>query len=113
MHHIFPKDYLKKNGKDNKQTYNQIATFAMLQTEVNIQVGNKAPNVYMEEVFKQCQTKNTTYGGITEETDLIANMKENCIPLSFKDMTVYDYEEFLKQRQKLMAEKVKEYYYSL
>lgn len=113
VHHIFPKYYLKKNGKDNKQTYNQIANFAMLQTEVNIQVGNKAPNVYMEEVFKQCQTKNTTYGGITEESDLIANMKENCIPLSFKDMTVYDYEEFLKQRQKLMAAKVKEYYYSL
>ncbi len=113
VHHIFPKDYLKKNGKDNKQTYNQIANFAMLQTEVNIQVGNKSPNVYMDEVYQQCQTKNTTYGGITEERDLIANMKENCIPMQFRNMTVYDYEDFLKQRQKLMAERVKNYYYSL
>ena len=30
VHHIFPKDYLQKNGKDNRSIYNQIANFAML-----------------------------------------------------------------------------------
>ena len=25
IHHIFPKDYLKKNGYDNRGMYNQVA----------------------------------------------------------------------------------------
>lgn len=113
VHHIFPKNYLQKNGKDNRQMYNQIANFAMLQTEVNIQISNKAPNVYMSEILNQCETHITRYGGIVNKEDLKLNLEENCIPESFYTMTINDYEDFLKQRRILMARKIRKYYNSL
>ena len=42
IHHLFPKDYLSKNGLDRSK-YNQIAIFVYMQSEVNIKVGNKPP----------------------------------------------------------------------
>lgn len=113
VHHIFPKNYLQKNGKDSKQLYNQIANFAMLQTEINIQVSNKAPNEYMTEVIKQCNGEPNKYGAIESLDDLKKNMEENCIPKSFINMNIDNYDEFLKQRRILMARKIKDYYYSL
>ena len=113
VHHIFPKDYLQQNGKDSKQLYNQIANFAMLQTEVNIQVSNKAPNKYMAEVIAQCNGGDNVYGAISNMDDLKKNMAENCIPEGFINMTVDDYDDFLKQRRVLMAKKIKDFYYSL
>ena len=113
VHHIFPKDYLKKNGQNNRAVYNQIANFALIQTETNLQITNKSPNAYMQEVKEQCETQNATIGSITDKQLLIENLKTNCIPESFKDMTIDDYEEFLKLRRILMANKIKEYYNSL
>ncbi len=113
VHHIFPKDYLQKNGKDNRSIYNQIANFAMLQTEVNIQIGKKAPNDYMKSIIDQCNGQENKYGAINSLDDLYKNMEENCIPRSFIDMTIDNYEDFLKERRKLMAQKLKQYYESL
>ena len=113
VHHIFPKDYLQKNGKDNRSIYNQIANFAMLQTEVNIQIGKKAPNDYMKSIIDQCNGQENKYGAINTLDDLYKNMEENCIPRSFVDITIDNYEDFLKERRKLMAQKLKQYYESL
>ena len=113
VHHIFPKDYLQKNGKDNRSIYNQIANFAMLQTEVNIQIGKKAPYEYMKSIINQCNGQENKYGAINSLDDLYMNMEENCIPRSFIDMTIDNYEDFLKERRKLMAQKIKEYYNTL
>lgn len=113
VHHIFPKDYLQKNGKDNRSLYNQIANFAMLQTEVNIQIGKKAPYEYMQSIIEQCNGQENKYGAINSIEDLKANMKENCIPESFVNMSIDNYDEFLKERRKLMAQKIKEYYNTL
>ena len=49
VHHLFPKDYLKKNGF-TRGKYNQIANYVYMQSEINIKVGNKAPKVYLSEV---------------------------------------------------------------
>ena len=113
VHHIFPKDYLQKNGKDNKTVYNQIANFALIQTEINLQITNKAPNAYMQEIVNQCENKNATIGSIIDNDTLKENLRTNCIPDNFYLMTVNDYEDFLKQRRILMAKKIKDYYYSL
>ena len=113
VHHIFPKDYLQNNGKENRSKNNQIANFAMLQTEVNIQIGKKAPNDYMKSIIDQCNGQENKYGAINNLDDLYKNMEENCIPRSFVDMTIDNYEEFLKERRKLMAQKLKQYYESL
>lgn len=113
VHHIFPKDYLQKNGKNNRTIYNQIANFAMLQSEINIQISNKSPYDYMKEVVEQCNGASHVYGAIESMDDLKYNMEENCIPQNFIDMKIDDYEDFLKQRRILMATKIKKYYYSL
>ncbi len=113
VHHIFPKDYLQKNGKNNRGSYNQIANFALIQTEINLQITNKAPKVYMGEVNQQCISKNPTIGSIVDKELLEENLKENCIPKNFDEMDINDYDEFLKERRKLMANKIKKYYYSL
>lgn len=113
VHHIFPKDYLQKHGKDNKSVYNQIANFALIQTEINLQITNKSPDVYMREVRTQCENKQATIWSIIDMNELKENLKTNCIPEIFMEMNVNDFEEFLKQRRMLMAQKLKEYYNSL
>ena len=113
VHHIFPKDYLKRNGYKNKQQYNQIANFAMLQTEINIAVSNRAPREYMSDVKAQCNGQDNKYGLISNEEDLKRNLQENSIPEEIVEMTYEDYEEFLQKRRVLMAEKIKKYYYCL
>lgn len=113
IHHIFPKDYLMKNGIANKQMYNQIANFVMLQTEINIKVSNKSPNEYMGQVIEQCNGQENVYGLISNMEDLNKNMEENAVPKEFINMTFENYQEFLAKRRVLMANKIKDFYYSL
>ena len=113
VHHIFPKDYLQKHGKNNQWIYNQIANFALLQTEINLQITNKSPDVYMWEVKTQCENKQPTIWTIVDINELKENLKTNCIPETFMEMNVDNFEEFLGQRRVLMAQKLKEYYNSL
>ena len=113
IHHIFPKNYLQKNGHDNRGEYNQIANFAMLQTEINIQISDRAPVDYMKLIEKQCAGEENKFGAINNLEDLKKNMAENCIPLGFENMTESDYKDFLLARRKLMAKKIHTYFDSL
>lgn len=113
VHHIFPKEYLKKNGVTEKQKYNQVANYAFLDTGVNISIGKKAPNEYFSAALAQCDSGNVTVGTITNQNDFWDNLDTNCIPHSIINMTEADYDEFLLNRRKLMASKIKKYYYSL
>lgn len=112
IHHIFPKNYLKKEGFERGK-YNQIANYVYMQQEVNIQIGDKSPEVYFEKVLNQCHDKELIYGGINDMSELHNNLKSNCIPESIFTMNIGNYEEFLIVRRKLMAEKIKNYYHSL
>lgn len=112
IHHIFPRNYLKKAGLNRRQ-YNQIANYVLMQQEVNIQIGSKAPNIYFNELKAQCNGEALKYGAITDNSELMQNLKINCIPQSVFDMTIDNYQEFLTERRKLMAEKIRDYYYSL
>ena len=93
--------------------YNQIANYVIMQSETNIQVGDRAPSVYLNEVHEQIQSRELKYGGIDNIESLSENFKQNCIPEDVISMDVDDYENFLVQRRKLMAKKIKTYYYSL
>lgn len=112
IHHIFPKNYLKKEGFERGK-YNQIANYVFMQQEVNIQIGDKSPEVYFDKVLNQCNDKELIYGGINDMSELHNNLKSNCIPESIFTMNITNYEEFLIARRKLMAEKIKNYYHSL
>ena len=112
VHHIFPKEYLKSNGY-GKNLYNQDANYAYLDTQVNKSIGKKAPCEYFAEALKQCETKVITCGSITDIDALKANLAANCIPFEACEMTHEDYEGFLEKRRELMANKIKDFYYSL
>jgi hypothetical protein len=111
IHHLFPKDYLKKNGAERGK-YNQIANYVYMQSEINIKVGNKSPKDYFELVQNQIQNGKLLTGINTKE-ELEQNLKSNCVPLEIMNMTENDYMSFLSQRRTLMANKMKEYYFSL
>jgi len=112
VHHLFPRNYLKKAGLTRGQ-YNQVANYAVTQTEINIAIGDKAPEVYLSQVFEQCNGGKKRYGNITEVNELKKNFRMNCIPDGAERMSVADYPGFLQERRKLMAQKVKKYFESL
>lgn len=113
IHHIFPKGYLQKNGITDKSKYNQIANYTYLDTQTNISIGEKAPNDYFKTVFEQCVSKDMKFGNISNETILKENLKISCIPENITSMDATHYENFLLERRKLMACKMKDFYYSL
>lgn len=113
VHHIFPKSYLQINGINNRSQYNQIANYVYMQSEINIKIRDKAPNVYFGELKKQCEDKNLVYGGIDSIEELKDNLVQNAIPVDVFDMDINNYQEFLNKRRILMANKIKEYYRSL
>lgn len=113
VHHIFPKEYLKKNGFNDRWKYNQVANYAYLDTGVNISIGMKAPDEYFSMALEQCSTGEISVGTIIDQQSFYDNLEINCIPKEITGMTAADYPEFLKQRRIMMAQKIKEYYYSL
>lgn len=112
IHHLFPKDYLKKNGLD-KSRYNQIANYVYMQSEINIKVGNKPPKDYFNLVISQLEDNNLQVSGISTKEQLLDNLRMNCVPTEILEMEIDDYNEFLTLRRKLMATKIKDYYHSL
>jgi hypothetical protein len=112
IHHLFPKEYLKKNGLDRGK-YNQIANYAFMQSEINIKVGSKSPKEYFELITTQMQDQALRITGISSQEELLQNLDMNCVPFSIDNMSVQHYNNFLFERRVMMANKIKEYYFSL
>ena len=112
IHHLFPKDYLKKSGLDRSK-YNQIANYTYMQSEINIRIGNKPPKDYFDLLKKEIQENNRQVSGISTEQELLENLKMNCVPTELMDMNIDNFQEFLTLRRALMANKMKDYYFRL
>ena len=112
IHHLFPKDYLKKNGLERGK-YNQIANYVYMQSEINIKVSNKPPKDYFELINSQIANGNRLVSGISSSEEMLENLKANCVPAEIMEMTINDYPEFLALRRKLMAAKMRDYYFAL
>ncbi len=113
VHHIFPKQYLIKNGWKDKATYNQIANYTYLDTQVNKDISDEAPYVYFGKAFAACDNGEAAYGNISIRSELTANLEDNCIPIDVIEMEHTDYPTFLEKRRKLMAKKIQSYYNNL
>ena len=113
LHHIFPRDYLKKQLRLTQARYNQVANYVYTQQETNIAIGNKPPAVYMADVVRQCETGQTVYGGITSLDALRRNLAQNAVPEVLLEPDVGDYDAFLDARRELMARRIRDYYFSL
>lgn len=112
VHHIFPRNYLKKAGL-TRGKYNQVANYVYTQSEINIKIGDKAPKEYFIDLFKQFDGEELKYGGLKDMDALKDNLKQNCIPESIVDMELEDYDSFLVQRRQLIARKIRDYYWKL
>ena len=112
VHHVFPRNHLKQKGLARGK-YNQIANFVLAQSEINIAIGDKAPEIYFAELSNQCKGGPKKYGGITDRTEMYANLRMNCLPESLLDGVIPDYDIFLEQRRKLMALNIKAWFETL
>ena len=113
IHHIFPKKYLQKNGFPNRGQYNQIANYVYTQQEINIAIKDQSPKDYMGKMIEQCHSKQLKMGEIDELELLKENLRESSIPEEMFDMDYHQYNEFLELRRKLMASKIKDFYFGL
>ena len=112
IHHIFPKNFLKKKGFPRSK-YNQLANFVYVQQEVNIKIGDKSPESYFFTVMDQCETGTAVLGAITKLKDLKINLEANCLPSDLDEYKFDNYENFLEMRRIQMANKIKNYYRAL
>lgn len=112
VHHVYPKEHLKTQGL-SRGRYNQIANFVLAQSEINIAIGRRAPEVYFHELAEQCAGGKKKYGGITSVENLYVNLRMHCLPESLLDGGIPAYDDFLEQRRKLMALKIKQWFESL
>ncbi len=112
IHHVFPKGYLGKHGFKPGR-YNQIANYVLMQSEINIAIGDKPPHVYFAELWEQCRTGDAKYGGITDTDQLRENLAAHCIPEGMEQRDVGGYDGFLDERRRLMAAKLRDYYAKL
>jgi len=113
VHHIYPRNYLKKSHGLTRSQYNQIANFTYMQQEINIAVGDQKPSEYFEKVRSQCESKTSIYGNIIDMPDLESNLAENAIPKFLLGDEEVGYEAFLEERRKLMAKVLQDYYKTL
>ncbi|MSR29767.1 MAG: DUF262 domain-containing protein [Phycisphaerales bacterium] len=112
VHHVYPRNHLKKQGLGKGQ-YNQIANFVLAQSEINIAIGDKAPGQYFKDLAEQGAGGKKKYGGISRLSELRANLRMHSLPESLLEAEIPEYEDFLEQRRKLMALKIKEWFESL
>lgn len=90
-HHLFPKAYLKSLGYADAKI-NQMANYAYIKWDDNMDILDEAPTKYYPIVCK----------GMSD-ADVIKMEDENSLPHGWEKM---DYEEFLVERRKLMAKKI-------
>lgn len=77
---------------------------------MNKAISDDAPNIYFQSALEQCDKKNIAFGNIFERDALMKNLSENAIPESIVSMTVENYDDFLADRRKLMAQLMMRYY---
>lgn len=91
-HHLFPKAYLRNMGYKDSQI-NQMANYAFIDWKDNMDILDDAPSVYYPIIC----------AGMSDE-QIRAMEEENALPHGWENMA---YEEFLVERRKLMAAKIK------
>ena len=112
VHHVYPRNMLKKQGLQRGR-YNQIANFVVAQSEINIAIGDASPAKVFEALHGQISGGKVVYGGIRDREALERNLVENCIPLGMLDGAIPSYDDFLIERRKLMAQRIKAWFESL
>ncbi len=62
---------------------------------------------------EQCAGGKKKYGGITKASDMRATFRMHCLPGSLMDGEIPEYDDFLEERRKLMALKIRTWFEAL
>ncbi len=93
-HHLFPQQYLKRIKIGEKRLINQAANYALVEWSDNIKVSDRPPSEYVPELERRFSSEE------------IRNMYYlHALPERWYEM---EYLQFLKERQKRMAEVIRE-----
>jgi hypothetical protein len=93
-HHLFPKAYLKRFGITETRDTNQIANYALVEWQDNIEISDKSPADYRPH-----------YASRFSSQDLEQMCHWHAWPPDWENM---DYREFLDARRKLIAHVIRE-----
>ena len=72
-------------------------------------MATRLPRSYFAELREQVNGGSKRYGGITDAAELRDNLVMNCLPTSLLDGEPLDYDTFLVERRRLMAEKIRQW----
>lgn len=92
-HHLFPKAHMKAQGYTDAKI-NQMANYAFIDWKDNMDILDDAPSVYYPIV---CEGRS--------DEEILRMEEENALPHGWENMP---YEDFLVERRKLMAAKIKQ-----
>ncbi|GAA5199596.1 DUF262 domain-containing protein [Rugosimonospora acidiphila] len=95
-HHLFPRAYLRRSGVNSTPRINQIANMALVDWPENVAISDKPPAEYWPE---QLAVRHLPPAVLADQ------MRWHALPDNWTKLT---YDEFLVQRQKLMAEVARE-----
>lgn len=84
----------------------------LAQSDINITIGDMPLETYFTDFPNNVKAgrRNTA---ITDRAELCANLRMSCLPESLLSGVIPDYDEFLEQRCKLMALKIKAWFDTL
>jgi hypothetical protein len=95
VHHIFPQDWCKKNGK-RRRKYNSILNKTPLSARTNRIIGGKAPSIYIEQLAKKAE--------VSEKT-ILSSIETHRVSIS--DLQKDDFESHLESRAVALLEQIK------
>ena len=95
IHHIFPQDWCKKNGK-RRRKYNSILNKTPLSARTNRIIGGKAPSQYIEQLARKAE--------VAEKT-ILTSIASHRVDIS--DLKNDDFESHLESRAESLLEQIK------
>jgi uncharacterized protein len=106
--------YIEKvywDGNREKEVSNAVGSVVQFEKALGfLQEGNESE---FNKILDEMENQTNTLSGISNMVELENNLMVNCIPKEIISMKIDNYEDFLTSRRRLMADKMKEYYFSL
>ncbi|MCG3152606.1 MAG: hypothetical protein GEEBNDBF_01908 [bacterium] len=98
-HHLFPKAFLKRSGITDQKQVNQVANLAILEWPQNLKISDEAPQDYAPRLLMMASSE-----------DAKAWSEAHALP---ENWYLMEYDEFLLERRKLMAQLIRQHFESL
>jgi hypothetical protein len=95
-HHLYPVAFLKRQGIEDKRTYNQIANFAIVEWGDNGDISDEEPATYVP-----------TYENRFDFETLQKMYRHHALPMGWQSLS---FEDFVRERRSLMAQTIREAY---